>query len=123
MVQYVSRADAEEITRDYGALYLFTPKELGLGSLGFLVMKLLPEKRTRQHCHTYEEVFYLLKGEVVVHCKDRDIALVPGSAAVVPKGEAHCVENVSTAQSSEVVIAISPPRWRSEVTYFEGVDG
>lgn len=119
MIQYVSQTDAREIPRDYGSLYLFTPKELGLENLGFLVMRLLPGKRTRQHCHTYEEVFYLLRGEVMVRGGDRDIALIPGSAAVLPKGVPHCVENLSITETSEVVIAISPPRWRSELTYFE----
>ena len=49
----------------------------------------------------------VLSGESILHLKDKDVRLSPGSIAVIPKGTFHWTENIS-ADGSVVFTSFSP---------------
>ena len=50
------------------------------------------------HKHTNEdELFYVLKGELIIQLRDGDLVLREGEIAVIPKGVEHCPKSDSYA--------------------------
>ena len=56
--------------------------------------------RGEYHWHKYtneDELFYVLKGELVIQLRDGDLVLKEGEIAVIPKGVEHCPKSDSYA--------------------------
>jgi len=56
----------------------------------------LLEREFHWHKHTNEdELFYVVKGEIIIQLKDQpDITLNKGKMAVIPKGVEHCPKSL-----------------------------
>jgi mannose-6-phosphate isomerase-like protein (cupin superfamily) len=55
---------------------------------------IIPPGRAGLHSHTYDEVVYILEGEGVLHFRDTETPLRPGSCLHLPPLELHALENV-----------------------------
>ena len=62
------------------------------------------------HVHrTYEEAFYILKGELQFQLGEQEIRARPGSAVLVPAGVPHCFRNAGSDDVEQIVVG-SPAR-------------
>jgi quercetin dioxygenase-like cupin family protein len=80
----------------------------------------LTDGHVENHVHSYEESFYVLGGEPVLHLDGRSIRLVPGACGVVPVGLPHAWS--SDGDSRWISMAAPRPRSVDEPsdTFFVG---
>ena len=75
----------------------FTPKIVGeLNDNHILIAKVKGE--FVWHTHEEDEMFFVVKGSLVIQLRDREIRLEPGEIFVVPKGVEHCPLAVEEVQ-------------------------
>jgi quercetin dioxygenase-like cupin family protein len=80
----------------------------------------LADGHVESHVHSYEESFYVLDGEPVLHLDGRGIRLVPGACGVVPVGVPHAWQTAGEARW--ICMAAPRPRGADEPpdTFFLG---
>jgi len=77
-----------------------------------------PGEGPRLHIHPdHEEAFYLLEGELILRVRDQELAISPGTFALVPRGTAHAFANPA-ATPARMLTIMSPPmdRFRAALT-------
>jgi len=101
-IEKVSMADVAANTRRGGDLrILLSPRTVGATS-GFMgAGRLAPGEHITEHYHPYSEEFlFLVRGNLVARVDgDREIALGPGDALMVPKSIRHCLDNVGDEEA------------------------
>jgi quercetin dioxygenase-like cupin family protein len=48
--------------------------------------------------HTATEIYYVVKGEAILHLDDKKIDVAPGSIVYIPKGVFHALDNKSQTE-------------------------
>lgn len=109
--------ECEVISRTYGCLYLLSGRGAGLEKLQVLLMVIEPGARTSKHFHPSEELFYVIKGDVIFHSDNSQVEAAAREAVIVLPNQIHQVENASDKEPCEVLITLSPPRNPAEVVY------
>jgi len=56
------------------------------------------------HKHKFDELFYVLKGKIIIQLKDSELSLGEGELATIPKGIEHCPKS----QEESYVIMFEP---------------
>jgi quercetin dioxygenase-like cupin family protein len=79
-----------------------------------LALDELADGHVERHIHSYEESFYVLEGEPVLHLDGRNIRLRPGACGIVPVGTAHAW--LSNGGSRWISMAAPRPRAEDEPT-------
>ena len=85
-----------------------------------MVAKLKGEFTWHSHPDT-DDFFYVLKGQLTIRLRDRDVILNAGELFVVPKGVEHCpvadeevevmlIESHGTPNTGDVATAVEKPR-------------
>jgi mannose-6-phosphate isomerase-like protein (cupin superfamily) len=99
MVQKVNVADKLSRFDDY-----WSPKIIGeLNDFYVKAVKLKGEFVWHHH-ETEDELFYVVRGSLVIKLKDGEVALGPGEFAVIP----HMVEHLPIAQEEVHVLLLEP---------------
>lgn len=117
IVRYLQLSDTEIISRPYGRLYLISARDAGLKNLQALLMIIEPGKQTSKHYHPSEEIFFVVKGEALFKGRILSQQLKAQDTIIVPPNEPHQIENISSTETCEILIALSPPRKPEQVTY------
>ena len=117
LVRLLHISDAEIIARPYGRLYLLSARNAGLANLQMLLMVIEPGARTSNHLHPSEEIFFVLSGHALFKSHNLSQRLESQDTMIVPAGEPHQIENLSTMEPCEMLIALSPPRNPELVIY------
>ena len=69
---------------------VFEPRVVGtMNDLKLMVAKTKGEFVWHSHPDT-DDLFYVVKGELTIQMRDRDVVLGPGDLFVVPRGVEHC---------------------------------
>lgn len=108
--------DCEEFTSGDGAILrelLHGDKDqLALNySLAHAVVK--PEQPTTPHVlKDSSELYYILRGEGIMHINDQEEKVKPGQAIYIPPGARQYIENIGTTDL--VFLCIVEPSWRAE---------
>jgi Mannose-6-phosphate isomerase len=120
-IQKVSIEAVAANTRRGGDLrILLSPRTVGATS-GFMgAGRLAPGEHISEHYHPYSEEFlFLVRGNLVARVDgDREIALGPGDALMVPKSIRHCLDNVGDEEAFFVFHA-SPLAPRPELGHVD----
>ena len=68
----------------------FSPRIIGtMNDLKLMVAKTKGEFVWHSHPET-DDLFYVVRGELTIQMRDRDVVLGPGDLYVVPRGVEHC---------------------------------
>jgi mannose-6-phosphate isomerase-like protein (cupin superfamily) len=68
----------------------FSPRIIGtMNDLKLMVAKTKGEFVWHSHPET-DDLFYVVRGELTIQTRDRDVVLGPGDLYVVPRGVEHC---------------------------------
>lgn len=87
----------------------WSPKIVGeLNESHVKVVKLKGEFLWHKHDHE-EEMFYVVKGRLVIHFRDKDVNLAEGEFIIIPRG----VEHMPYAAEEVHVILIEPKTTRN----------
>lgn len=81
-----------------------------------------PGRATRPHSLKNSEVYYILKGEGIMHINEESANVHPGHAVYIPPGSRQYIQN--TGESDLIFVCIVDPAWRPEdekVFYHESV--
>ena len=99
MIQKVNVAAKFQLFDDH-----WSPKIVGeVANLYLKAVKLNGEFVWHKH-DTEDELFYVVKGRLVIRLRDGDVTLDPGEFAVVP----HCVEHLPIAEDEVHVLLLEP---------------
>lgn len=99
MVQKVNVEDKFEMFDEY-----WSPKIIGeLNDFHVKAVKLKGEFVWHEH-ETEDELFYVVKGRLVIKLRDGEISLKPGEFAVIP----HKVEHLPVAEEEVHVLLLEP---------------
>ena len=99
MLQKVNLADKFALFDEY-----WSPKVVGeVGDMFLKVVKLQGEFVWHKHDEE-DEVFYVVKGRLVIRLRDGDVTLEPGEFLVIPRG----VEHLPVAESEVRVMLLEP---------------
>lgn len=99
MVQKVNVEDKFEMLDEY-----WSPKIIGeLNDFHVKAVKLKGEFVWHEH-ETEDELFYVVKGRLVIKLRDGEISLKPGEFAVIP----HKVEHLPVAEEEVHVLLLEP---------------
>lgn len=79
-------------------------------SLAHAVVK--PGDTTRLHRLRTSEVYYIMKGEGVMHINEESAPVRPGSTVYIPPDARQCITN--TGENDLVFLCIVDPAWRKE---------
>jgi mannose-6-phosphate isomerase-like protein (cupin superfamily) len=79
-------------------------------SLAHAVVK--PGQVTRSHSLKNSEVYYILKGNGVMHINGESANVRPGQAVYIPPGSRQYIRN--TGESDLIFLCIVDPAWRPE---------
>jgi mannose-6-phosphate isomerase-like protein (cupin superfamily) len=52
-----------------------------------------PGDKDDLHCHTGDQTFLILRGECTITTPDKSVKLLPGTFAMIPKGQFYQLEN------------------------------
>jgi mannose-6-phosphate isomerase-like protein (cupin superfamily) len=74
--------------------FVLTGKETA-GAYAFIDMLIPPGGGPIPHAHEFEEMFYVIEGEIEVFCRDARTTAVPGTAINIPSWAPHVFKNVS----------------------------
>jgi len=86
-------------------------------SLAHAIVK--PGMTTLLHRLRTSEVFYIIRGEGVMHIDDETAPVGPGSTVYIPPNAKQCIHNAGTTDL--VFLCIVDPAWRKEdETVLEG---
>lgn len=99
---------------------LLTAAETG-GSLGSWEETVAPGCATPWHVHHREdEMLHVLTGRVRVFCGSRSFTAEPGAAVMLPRGEAHRVENAGDAEV-RLLATVTPGGFEGFFAEFAGL--
>ena len=77
---------------------VFSPRIVGtMNNLKLMVAKTKGEFVWHSHPDT-DNLFYVVKGELTIQLRDRDVVLGPGDLYVVPRGVEHCPRSDAGAE-------------------------
>jgi len=95
---------------------LIHPNTVGSDQLGVSIVLHSPGDRVKRHRHPYEEAYYVIKGEGVMHMEGHeDIELRPGRAVYVPPQTIHGQVNTSADTDLWILCSLAPPPVEGEV--------
>ncbi len=88
---------------------------------GTHICELAPQGHLNMHCHAFEEGFYVMEGEVLLHLDGQDYHLVQGDLGAIKVGQMHAWRNVSDSPVRWFQMAAPQPKpaggWQD--TYFQ----
>lgn len=99
MVEKVNVADKLARFDDY-----WSPKIIGEMNDFYVKAAKFKGEFVWHHHETEDELFYVLKGRLVIKLRDRDIVLDPGEFAVIP----HMVEHMPVAEEEVHALLLEP---------------
>ena len=76
------------------------------------VAKVTPAQITKLHKLKTSEVYYILKGEGIIHIGKESSKVCPGCAIYIPPGSRQCIEN--TGDDDLVFVCIVEPAWQKK---------
>jgi len=91
------RAEGTPVKSPDGALVyeVLGLRPTGTGELSVALAVVKPGEATVKHRHDFTEVYLFVEGEGVVHVGEEAERVIEGDCVLIPRGEAHYVENVS----------------------------
>jgi len=103
--------DGSEVVEVIGA------KSLGVKDLSVAIARVEVGGKTLRHRHDFTEVYYIEKGEGVMHVENDSRIVGPGDFILIPKGHRHFIENIGDAEL--VIWCICAPAFTVEGTKLE----
>lgn len=89
---------------------LVHPKTVGSDQVAVSIAMHRPGERVKRHRHSYEEAYYVIKGEGVMYMEGHeDIALHPGRAVYIPPNTIHGQVNTAEEGDLWILCSLSPP--------------
>jgi len=80
-----------------------------------------PGDKDDLHCHNADQTVLILKGECTMGTPGKAAKLLPGSFAMIPKGEFYQLENSGAGPMVLLATRAAPPH-TSHINYDTGVD-
>lgn len=115
-MQVKSLAGCREIIANDGCRLrelLHPDKDPALITYSLAIAWVDPGQATHPHALRQTEVYYIIRGNGIMHIGQETREVGPGDAVVIPPGHAQWIENRSTTQVLEFAAIVSPP-WRAE---------
>jgi len=89
---------------------LVHPATVGSDRIAVSVAMHGPGERVKRHRHPYEEAYYVIKGEGVMHLDGvGEIELRPGRSVYIPPETIHGQVNTSESDDLWILCSLSPP--------------
>ena len=92
-------------------------RNIGIREVSVAIARVKGGSRTLKHRHDFLEIYYIAKGEGVMHIEEESRIVHEGDFIVIPRGSAHYIENLR--DDDLIIWCICSPAFTSDGTKLE----